>query len=714
MAEKVDGIHNHIIGNIDVKIEEIHRIMTSMATPGSLPWIGPSSRQGTDISLTEILNTGTQSSLDLRKPVMAPAQAEEDLNSLVVTKSSDRECLPEPLSPRPSRRRASSDLQDTGNQLQGLGISHVDETGSNLQTPELNGSEFSPGSSPEMQIGRDTRWSDLIPANPYNLPQSPSTKNNTKADSGSTRWSAVSDELPTVPDPKLFDNPQLAAARRPSSQYGLPTALSPIDLGSPVKTDSRTRESRTSLRPPSPRDGSLHPADSSAMNRLRGPPLSDRESPDSESSLNSIHQYAANNRSRRPSSPLLPMNLSPSNLSPYVSGETTSFSHFAPTTPSDTIFATSNLISPTSPLEPSGPRPWLSFKSNNDSGLLSPNESFEEKQASRKNPSTPSQLEQFQRSIFTDAAILCQAIGSSVEYTIPDEGKPGDWKLVEATKRCKISVVTKRFKLPNTDKIRYISSIWALSDDRTVRLQQRLLDDEEIIPYTIWGNTTKIVLRVPTELKYHGFTTLDKPVEIAKTNWVNYIFGDESSTSTSSFSMTWLILVGANEFQNALMGKRLIYSFCTRRTLRTYDNIVANTFTFQEQLCGLENLRLWTDDEGDGSVLGMIQYSANFREGYLAFRMGGPYTTVRVRDDSDKWVRIRGLNVTVDSSVDKKAMRRRKSSTADIKDNIIKKEKGEKKITGVRIEFVIMADKYRFMEQFKTARDGRLLRTSSP
>ena len=67
------------------------------------------------------------------------------------------------------------------------------------------------------------------------------------------------------------------------------------------------------------------------------------------------------------------------------------------------------------------------------------------------------------------------------------------------------------------------------------------------------------------------------------------------------------------------MGKRLLYSLCTRRTLRTHDNIVANTFTYQEQLCGLENLRLWSDDEGDGSVLAMIQYSSNFKEGNFYF-----------------------------------------------------------------------------------------------
>ena len=171
------------------------------------------------------------------------------------------------------------------------------------------------------------------------------------------------------------------------------------------------------------------------------------------------------------------------------------------------------------------------------------------------------------------------------------------------------------------------------------------------------------------------------------------------------------MFIGANEFQNALMGKRLLYSLCTRRTLRTHENIVANTFTFQEQLCGLENLRLWTDDEGDGSILGMIQYSASFRDGYLAFRLGGPYTTVQVRDDVERWVKIKGLNVSLDSPVDKKAMRRRKSSAAGMKE---KKEKGEKKITGVRIEFVTMADKHLFMEQIKIARSGKFSGMGSP
>lgn len=52
-------------------------------------------------------------------------------------------------------------------------------------------------------------------------------------------------------------------------------------------------------------------------------------------------------------------------------------------------------------------------------------------------------------------------------------------------------------------------------------------DGQEIIPYTVWGNEVKVVIRVDTELKYCGITTKDKPFEIAKTTWINYIFEDE-------------------------------------------------------------------------------------------------------------------------------------------------------------------------------------------
>lgn len=207
-------------------------------------------------------------------------------------------------------------------------------------------------------------------------------------------------------------------------------------------------------------------------------------------------------------------------------------------------------------------------------------------------------------------------------------------------------------------------------------------DGAEIIPYTLWGNIQKVVVRIPTELKFHGVTPKDKPLDIASTSWINYIFKHER---------------GAIEFQNTLMGKRLLHSFKTRRTLRLHDNIVSNTFTFQEQLCGLENLRLWSDDEGDGSVLAMIQYSANFKEGYLAFRLRGPYTTVLVRDEAEKWIKVKGLDVSLGSGTDPKALKRRKSSDAGWSPKLGK----EKRITAVKIEFETLADKKVFLEHYR-------------
>lgn len=156
------------------------------------------------------------------------------------------------------------------------------------------------------------------------------------------------------------------------------------------------------------------------------------------------------------------------------------------------------------------------------------------------------------------------------------------------------------------------------------------------------------------------------------------------------------------------MGKRLILSMQTKRTLRSHDSMVTNAFAFQEQLCGLENIRLWSEEDGDGSVLAMIQYSASFRDGYLAFRLHGPYTTVQVKDDGDKWIRIKGLAISLDTpGTDKKALRQSKSSAVGNRTPDGAKSpkvKSEKKITAVKIEFQSMPDKQAFLDKFKAVK----------
>ena len=243
--------------------------------------------------------------------------------------------------------------------------------------------------------------------------------------------------------------------------------------------------------------------------------------------------------------------------------------------------------------------------------------------------------------------------------------------MVEAASNCKVSIVTKRQKL-STGETRFITSIWALSDDRTVRLEQErkpppppplplphhlpspplprtpnpnpfrrtVADSEQVIPYTVWGNTTKVVLRLPADLKFHSSIPDHPPTATASTSWLNYNF--PSSTAST-------------QFQTALMGKTLLLSVKTKRTMRIHDGLVAGTFAYQEQMCGLENLRIWRDDQTEAVVV-LVHYSAQFRDGYLAFHLNSARDPVRIKEEGEKCVRVKGINVPLGEG--KKAVKR--------------------------------------------------------
>jgi hypothetical protein len=66
------------------------------------------------------------------------------------------------------------------------------------------------------------------------------------------------------------------------------------------------------------------------------------------------------------------------------------------------------------------------------------------------------------------------------------------------------------------------------------------------------------------------------------------------------------------------MGKALLLSLKTNKTMRLHDGLIADTFSYAEQMCALENLRIWQDHKTNG-VIAMIHYSAHFRDGYMAF-----------------------------------------------------------------------------------------------
>jgi hypothetical protein len=52
-------------------------------------------------------------------------------------------------------------------------------------------------------------------------------------------------------------------------------------------------------------------------------------------------------------------------------------------------------------------------------------------------------------------------------------------------------------------------------------------DEDEVIPYTVWGATEKVSLTVHSVLKFHGISPVAKVLDMVQTNWVNYIFKDE-------------------------------------------------------------------------------------------------------------------------------------------------------------------------------------------
>lgn len=142
------------------------------------------------------------------------------------------------------------------------------------------------------------------------------------------------------------------------------------------------------------------------------------------------------------------------------------------------------------------------------------------------------------------------------------------------------------------------------------------------------------------------------------------------------------------------MGKTLILTLKTKRTLRVHDGLTG-TFAFQEQLCGLENIRLWQDDDGD--VLAMIHYSPQFRDGYLAFNVGfSSRKRIYFRGDGERHAKVKGLDVSLDKKADFPA-----ESSPDGGKSPKEKSEKDKKITAVRIEFTSEADKRTFLNRLK-------------
>ncbi|KAF1985996.1 hypothetical protein K402DRAFT_421575 [Aulographum hederae CBS 113979] len=335
---------------------------------------------------------------------------------------------------------------------------------------------------------------------------------------------------------------------------------------------------------------------------------------------------------------------------------------------------------------------------------------------------TVAQHDAFEKALFRNTALLCDVKGTLVEYTHPveseDNWKPPEYEMAEVSKECRICVVRRRETLADGAQ-RFSTSIWTFSDDRQVRLQQKLADGLEIIPYSSYFSPQKIAISVLTELKFHDTTFGAATLSSAKTSWVNYLFPDP---------------VSAQLFQSTLFGRRLLATLRTTATYRIQDGF-AGRLAFQEQMCGMENLRLWEDEESEG-VLAMIHFSGQYRNGYLAFWINSSSAPVRAKEEGERIVKLKGFKVPLEpleggpngsfvpgrnsasGAAGGNAGNREGSMQADRAGSIaggespavrgrgIKRRASETKretkyITGARIEFVNEGEKTKFLDLVK-------------
>ncbi|KAI9818418.1 MAG: hypothetical protein M1827_000477 [Pycnora praestabilis] len=290
----------------------------------------------------------------------------------------------------------------------------------------------------------------------------------------------------------------------------------------------------------------------------------------------------------------------------------------------------------------------------------------------------------FESAIFKNAATLCEVKGTCVEYAVFDN-EEGDFKMVQAAADCHIYLIRRKEPL-SSGGVRFFTSIWALSENRSVRIQQKLADGIEIIPYTVWGSKEKVSIRTESQLRFHDTTYDAKLLDTAKTTWINYVFEDVYASTI---------------FQSALMDKPLLLSVKTTKTMRIHEGITG-PLQFQEQMCALENLRIW-QDSSTGGALAMIHYTANFRDGYMSFYLNSHRDPIRIKEESDRWIRIKGIR-TVEN---KKAppTPRRDSGLQGPKSPTMK-TKIEKAITGARIEFTTTHDRRLFLEKYEELREN--------
>lgn len=207
-----------------------------------------------------------------------------------------------------------------------------------------------------------------------------------------------------------------------------------------------------------------------------------------------------------------------------------------------------------------------------------------------------------------------------------------------------------------------------------------------MVPYTLWGNEKRVVIRYLTKLRYYATPTADSPYKKMESSWVTYTF--ESGPL-------------AAEFQSALLSPwQLLRTLPTTRTVRLHKSPWVRTFSPRLQLCGLENLRIFRDMSDPNALVCMVHYSPNFLpsdgEEYIVFRLyPPPSNSVRIREDGDKCVKIKGLDIRGSSAEDHRKKGKAPQSQAE---QLEEEAYGSHSIEKIKIEFESENEKRQFLE----------------
>ena len=253
-------------------------------------------------------------------------------------------------------------------------------------------------------------------------------------------------------------------------------------------------------------------------------------------------------------------------------------------------------------------------------------------------PARPDPKAEFMSELFRDSVKLFDGEATYVEatVTIPDSQ---DWRQQTYTSRiaeiCRICIVRKKEFLPQGGTT-YATSIWTISSDFTNRVQQRL-PEYDFLPYQSFFSEEKVTLTIPTTLHYHAPVWGRHTTHTAlNTRLVNYYFANTAD---------------AGHFQSAILGKRLLETFQTDRTTLIHEGGLKNTFAYEEQLCGMERLRVW-EDGGDrspsaaGGVMALMHLSAAAGEGWIRWWINSS-RAIKIKAKGATSVEIRGLDVYI-------------------------------------------------------------------